>query len=90
MLLGKSFVLSAYLVPAHVYLSKASFANLIAHYEMADGPSVGPPRAGRRLILTTRHGFPNELVDDRKLANVDVSPRAYKNRGSGGAVGVVM
>ncbi|KAG5980694.1 hypothetical protein E4U55_003738 [Claviceps digitariae] len=60
-----SWSFATYLVPAQVYLSKAAFANLVAHYELAD---------------------------DRKRADVGVgvSPWAYKNRGSNGAVGVVM
>lgn len=55
----------SYLMPAHVDLGKAAFANLLVDGKLA---YIASSRAPGGTILPARHGFLCSVVDDRKRA----------------------
>lgn len=56
---------ASYLMPAHVDLGKAAFANLLVDGKLA---YIAPTRAPGGTILPARHGSLCSVVDDRKRA----------------------
>lgn len=55
-------------MPAHIDLSKASFADLFVDGKLAYIPSTRPPGAEGGTILSARHCFLYYVVDGRKRA----------------------